>query len=178
MEKEEESEKQANISLILDTYDDIFSDFDPRPYSERAMSDDFLNEMRNASRDKPSGGIELTLSMPADKRNLTKEGLIKRRLIEHFKKHHLEMQREYKRIRNKGITLAAIGISMITAASYLASLKLESFWFHFLIILLEPGGWFLGWTGLDQLYYTIEEHKKDMRFYDKMTRCEITFVSH
>ena len=40
--------KEGNISLILDNYDDIFSDFDPRPYTVRALSDDFLNECRKA----------------------------------------------------------------------------------------------------------------------------------
>jgi len=28
----------SEISLIIDTYDDIFSDFDPRPYSQRALA--------------------------------------------------------------------------------------------------------------------------------------------
>ena len=29
---------KGEISILLDTYDDIFSDFDPRPYSQRALS--------------------------------------------------------------------------------------------------------------------------------------------
>ena len=49
----------SEISLIIDTYDDIFSDFDPRPYSQRALSDDFLLEARKASKDKVSGTFEL-----------------------------------------------------------------------------------------------------------------------
>ena len=38
--------KEGNISLILDSYDDIFSDFDQRDFSERSLSDDFLIECR------------------------------------------------------------------------------------------------------------------------------------
>ncbi|MBI2151367.1 hypothetical protein HYU21_01420, partial [Candidatus Woesearchaeota archaeon] len=34
--------REGNISLVLDSYDDIFSDFDPRDYSEKALSEDFL----------------------------------------------------------------------------------------------------------------------------------------
>ena len=30
--------KEGNISLILDSYDDIFSDFDPRDFSERSLN--------------------------------------------------------------------------------------------------------------------------------------------
>ena len=49
----------SEISILLDNYDDIFSDFDPRPYSERSLSDDLLNEARKASRDKNTGRLEL-----------------------------------------------------------------------------------------------------------------------
>ena len=37
------------------TYDAMFSVFDPRPYAQRALSDDFLNEAKRAVRDRESG---------------------------------------------------------------------------------------------------------------------------
>ena len=82
---------KSEISLILDTYDDIFSDFDPRPYEERALSDDFLLEAKKASRDKATGTIELIFMMPAGKRDTHKESLIKRRLRDHFRKHYISL---------------------------------------------------------------------------------------
>lgn len=48
-QKIEETEKileMSEISIWLDNYDDIFSDFDPRPYSQRSLSDDFLAEAK------------------------------------------------------------------------------------------------------------------------------------
>src|SRR5690349_704077 len=44
---------KSELSIWLDTYDDIFSDFDPRPLNERALSDDFLSEARKMARDTP-----------------------------------------------------------------------------------------------------------------------------
>ena len=41
-----------DISIWLETYDDIFSDFDPKAYSERVLSDDFLVEIRKVSYEK------------------------------------------------------------------------------------------------------------------------------
>jgi hypothetical protein len=32
--------------IALDTYDDIFSDFDPSPFDHRVISEDFLSELR------------------------------------------------------------------------------------------------------------------------------------
>ena len=40
---------KAQVSLVLDTYDDIFSDFDPRPYDQRALSGDFLDAARHGT---------------------------------------------------------------------------------------------------------------------------------
>ena len=68
----------AEISLILDTYDDIFSDFDPRPYNERALSEDFLIEARKAARDKNTG-IELHFLIPTPMQDKASEELIRQR---------------------------------------------------------------------------------------------------
>src|SRR3989338_5447495 len=77
----------SQISLWLDTYDDIFSDFDPRHYSERALSDDFLIEAKKASLDKEGGHIELQFLVPQKIRNVKHESIIKQRLRAHFQRH-------------------------------------------------------------------------------------------
>ena len=41
--------------LDLNSYDGLFSDFDPRPTEQRALSDDFLLEVKRAARDKEIG---------------------------------------------------------------------------------------------------------------------------
>ena len=170
--------KLSKISLTIDHYDDIFSDFDSRPYSERALSDDFLQEMKRAVRDKPSGVIELRFLIPHLQRSFSHEHLIKQRLHSHFVKHYEVLQKEHKSIRRRGFGFAFAGISMIVLASYVAYLEISSFLYHLLMILLEPGGWFLGWTGLDELFYTLKEHTPEVLFYEKMTRCEIHFLSY
>ncbi len=168
----------SEISLQIDTYDDIFSDFDPRPYSQRALSDDFLIEAKKASRDKPSGTIELTFLMPRERRDGTEEVLIKRRLREHFKKHYLQLIDEMHTIRKRGMIMACLGILFITLASYIASIANGSFFMHFLVVVLEPAGWFTAWTGLDEIYYTAKQKQPDLEFYEKMSNAEIAFSSY
>src|SRR3989344_8520573 len=85
--------REGNISLILDSYDDIFSDFDPRDYSEKSLSDDFLVECKKAAIDK-NDKLELRFLVPKQKRNLIEEVLIKKRLKEHFQKHFKEKKEE------------------------------------------------------------------------------------
>src|SRR3989344_6408811 len=78
------------ISLWLDDYNDIFSDFDPRPYSERALSDDFLNASQKMFRETKTGKFELRLLIPKSLRDEKQESLIKKRLKSFFRQRENE----------------------------------------------------------------------------------------
>ena len=182
MEKKEEigksNLKQGNISLILDSYDDIFSDFDPRSYSNRALSDDFLLECKKAARSKKEGesGLELRLLMPPDKRNTDDEVRIEKRLKNHFKKHFEEKQREMKRATKNGIVWFIAGISIILAATSLSDYR--GFLFRFLFVLLEPAGWFTTWAGLDKIFIEPRGKRPEFEFYRKMADIQIIFLNY
>ncbi len=182
-EKQTSSGKQkllqiSEISLWLDNYDDIFSDFDPRPYSVRSLSDDFLLEAKKAAKDKDPDNIELRLLIPASKRSAEQENTIKKRLHAHFKKHFEAVNKEISDIRKNGIIFVAIGIMVSLGATFVDSLsELWGFVSRLLFILLEPAGWFTIWLGLDNIFQTWKQRKPELDFYSKMSRCEINFVS-
>jgi hypothetical protein len=169
--------KISEISLWLDTYDDIFSDFDPRPYHQRALSDDFLLEAKKASMDK-NQGIELKFLIPKNKRNLTHEALIKKRLREHFKKHLLSFKDELKKMLRQGLYFVISGIIIMFFASLILFKADDSLLFDFLVVFLEPAGWFLFWEGLGILVFEIKKKKPDLDFYDKMSKCDIVFIEY
>jgi len=169
--------EKSEISLWLDSYDDIFSDFDPRPYTHKALSADFLEEARRASRDKDIDGIELKLLVPMHKRNHTHEILIKNRLHEHFKKHHSMMHKEVKSIYYRGLIFIFAGSSMMLTGAYLHMIQLNAFLNSLLFVIVEPGGWFLLWTGLDHVINLPHQKDPDLEFYEKMSKCKISFSS-
>lgn len=182
-EKAVEEEKQkmlemSQISLWLDTYDDIFSDFDPRPYSQRSLSDDFLSEAKKASRDKKDK-LELRLLVPEAQRDLKSEAVIKKRLHEHFSKHMHMIRREIKNTRKKAVMMVLLGVSLMLTATYVRSLKFDapalSFISTFVFVLLEPTGWFMTWFAFDKFFYTAELKKTEYNFNEKMSKCEIIF---
>jgi len=63
-------------------------------------------------------------------------------------------------------------------ATFILSLKEKTFLFNFLIILLEPAGWFSFWEGLYILVFRIKEESTDLKFYQKMLKSEIIFNSY
>ena len=48
----------------------------------------------------------------------------------------------------------------------------------FLVVFLEPAGWFLFWEGSDLVIFDSKKKKPDLEFYEKMTRANIGFLSY
>ncbi len=167
-----------DIPLWLDEYNDIFSDFDPRHYSERALSEDFLTELKRASGDKIEK-FELLLLVPASKRIHYDEIIIRKRLMEHFNKHYNQLHKETYGIINKGLTITLIGILLMLTTTYLMFTYGErTLLMSFAIVLLEPAGWFLFWEGLNQVIFESKKISPDTKFYEKMSKCKISFMSY
>src|SRR3989344_8852474 len=93
----------GNIGLKLDSYIDIFSSFDPRPYSYRSLSIDFINELKRAVKEKTSEEMQVILLVPEDKRDSGAENVIKKRLREYFRKHTESVKEEKLKVLMQGI---------------------------------------------------------------------------
>lgn len=165
------------ISIWLDGYDDIFSDFDPRDFTERNISDDFLNEVKKVARENEFEVSELRLLLPEKNRNPEKETIIMKRLHLHFKKYLHYFQTHTKQEQNKGFLFLLIGMIMMVGAGFISSLKSESFSMHILLVVFEPAGWFLVWAGMDNLIYRSREQRPDLNFYSKLSKSKIAFFS-
>jgi len=169
----------SEVSLWIDSYTEIFSDFDPRPYSERALSDDFLYEAKKAVKEKPSGKIELKFLTPDAKRVPKDEETIKKRLRGHFKARFEELQKEEMARNERGIAFVFAGVALMFVATYiLLNLAEPNLWGHFLVVLLEPGGWFLFWEGLNMVIFKQKKEREEFVFYRKMSKCGISFTSY
>ena len=170
--------KLAEISILLNSYNDIFSAFDPSEYSERTLSDDFIIQAKNFSKSKEGNKMSLKLLLPASARNEQDEKIIIKRLHSHFKDAYQQVASDVKKTKRKGIILTVIGIVLMITASYLSFMKPERYPVHLLIVLFEPAGWFLLWTGLDHLVYQSKSAKKDFDFFLKLTKSEIKFFTY
>ncbi len=171
--------KKSEISLWLDSYDDVFSDFDPRPNSQRALSQDFLEESKRALRYTVLDNYHLNLLIDEKLRDSEEEEIITKRLHEHFVKHYRMQKKERKKIIKKGISFIVIGVCLLFMATYLlVNYGNTSYFLAFLLIVMEPAGWFFAWEGLDLAIFYSKEQTQDYEFYKKMEKCEILFSSY
>lgn len=165
------------ISIWLDSYNDIFSDFDPRPYSERILSDDFIAELKKVSREEKFDISELRLLISDKSRKEEFEPTIIKRIHAYFRNGNSYLTRKMKSTRGKAILLTIAGLSLILLASYISALQSNKFYMKMLFVLFEPAGWFFVWTGMDDLFFAFRKRKDELDFLSKMVKTKIVFAS-
>ena len=173
-----EIKETSEIRVSVNNYDDVFSDFDPRPLHERGLSEDFLLEIKKASLVKKSNEINFIILAPKKERDLNKEIKITQRLRSYFKKHFGILEEEKNKMIKEGIWFTISGIILMIIATYLLfKFKNQNLVASFFTILFEPAGWFIFWHGLDYIIFEPKKINPDIDFHEKMTNAKIMFVS-
>lgn len=171
--------EKVSVSMLLDSYDAIFSDFDPRPFQERAISDDFMLEARKVLRENEGGTHELHFLIPKLLRNEHSEEVIKERLHKHFKNTLSRLERETRFLIGKGIFLIVLGVTFMFLVSVTPrSLEQKNYFIDFLAVVFEPAGWFMAWYGFDQIFYYSKLKGRKLDFYRKMVKAELRFDTY
>lgn len=174
----ENMEKGRQVSIRLDSYDDIFSGFDPRPYSERILSDDFIAELKKISREDEFGIEELQLLMHEKNRKQETEPTIIKRVHTYFRKGNYYLSKRIKNIRKQATLIAIAGMVLILSASYISGIHSGKFYIKILFVLFEPAGWFFVWTGMDDLFFAARKRKEEINFFSKMAKTKVVFTSY
>ncbi|VVC01990.1 Uncharacterised protein [uncultured archaeon] len=168
-EADDGASDMREITIQLDTYDDIFSDFDPRPFHSRELSDDFIKEMRKRYLEDKRGRFEVRFTMPSSERDLREEALIKKRLREHFAAMAAREDEAVSSIRAKGYIYMVIGAIVLVADVFaLFVLNESSVFYKILSVLLVPAGWYGMFEGMgkviDQPNEALERKGVDEKF--------------
>ena len=160
------------IAIALDTYDDLFSDFDIRDYGERALSKDFLDELRlRLRRAWEKGDLSIVLLSRrrrgwANVRRSSSSGLAQ---VDLERRDHY--RREDKRAKLKALCFIAVGLALSIAANVIV--ERFSFLPLFKDFLLIPA-WFFVWSGFDFLIKG-EDIRRKKRYYAALSASRTVF---
>ena len=175
--EEEDSWESSEVRFAIGKYEDIFSNFDPRPLPQRGFSDDFLSEAKRACLVKEEH-MNFIFMMPKAERSIKEEARIEDRLKKYFRKHLHILEKQKKKTIKKGFYFTAAGIILMFVATYLFfTFKDANFAASFFTILLEPGGWFLFWEGLNLVVFESKKSDENLDFHRKMANASIKFIS-
>lgn len=167
----------GEISILLDTYDDIFSDFDPRPYEQRELSEDFLKELQRRHLENKRGGFEVRFLIPTTLRESRHEGVIRKRLREHFAHELRELESGLSQRRARGLRSVAIGLALLGVEAVMALQLPDSLLLRLVSLILVPAGWFFAWTGMERMVEEPYSVTAQRVFYEKFIKCNYLFVA-
>jgi len=166
-----------DISIAIDSYDDIFSDFDPREFSQREVSDDLLKELKRRYVETKSGKLEVRFILAADMREPKLESTIKKRLREHFEFKLKDVNEELKKRKWKGNMYISIGAVLLAIQAFYSTYASDLLAKELLAIILVPAGWFGMFTGIEKLIEDPEKFEEQKRINEKMVHCSYIFLS-
>ncbi|MCQ9207514.1 MAG: hypothetical protein NG740_06525 [Omnitrophica bacterium] len=164
------------ISIAIDTWDDIFSDFDPRPLSVRALSEDFIAELKKRYRETRKGAFLVSIYAPISLKNAESEKAVIQRLKKHFKHKFMQRQKDLSRIRKRGIVFVIMGIcalGFLTVSTYFQLFK--EITIEILGIIFMPLGWFGIWEGFSKIIDTSPILIQDKILFNKLSKASYQF---
>ncbi len=168
--------EQLNISLIIDTYDDIFSDFDPRPYHERALSEDFLVEVRRRHIPHKKGGLEVRFLVPDSVRDIRVEAVIKRRLKGYFKDEERMSSKKIFDMVKRGYVYLTIGALVLLGTAFVGISFGDNIYARVIDLLLAPAGWFGMWEGISMIVKHDENLETLLDLDEKLADASFVFI--
>ena len=168
--------KIKQISIAIDTWDDVFSDFDPRPIKDRMLSEDFIVELKKRYRETKKGDFVIEILAPVDLCNPNTERSVIQRLKRDFKHRSLQKRKELSKLRRRGTVFVLFGIFFLTALTLLTYYKVVSkLAIEILGIIFMPLGWFGIWEGFSKIVDPSRVSIQEEIIFDKLSRASIKF---
>lgn len=159
--------KIKQISIAIDTWDDIFSDFDPSPLSYRTLSEDFLRELTKRYRETKSGQFIVMIYAPLKLKRGHKEKIIVRRIRDYFDTKYQQKRGEVRKYALTGGLMLLTGLTVIIGLYFLRSTIASE--------LLLPLGWFGAWEGISKVFNILTSAKQELDIENKFSNASYEF---
>jgi len=164
------------ISIAIDTYDDIFSDFDPREILDRDLSEDFINELGHRHRQNPKGKYDVLLVAPKAIEDPAAEKKIISRLNRYFHQKYLRYKKTIDELRIRGGIYVVFGMLLLSSLTLLGYYgKLNKLTLELTGIIFMPLGWFGIWEGFSKMIEIPFKLNNDTQTYKRLSKASYKF---
>lgn len=168
------------ITVAIDTLNDMFSDFDPRPVQQRALSEDFLKEIQKFYRESATGKIQVVFLGPLALKDILEKNQLEKAIIGHlhqeFRTRAQQAKKAINAIRTTGVRFILFGATLLVALTFTQIFQLfPRFGLTLTTELLMPLGWFGMWEGFSNLVETPYKLKEELIMYDKLAKAQYSF---
>jgi hypothetical protein len=171
-EKKTVADVLQTVSIALDTYDDIFSDFDPSPYEKRILSVDFLKELRRRYAENTRGEFAITFTLPRPIRSEKTEALVKKRIKDYFRGMLKDVEKLRVESMQKGALRLLIGVILSLLLLLFPQLDVMP-----VLTIVSVLIWYVLWTGFEYIFEAARRLKRKQAFYEKFLKAGYSFVA-
>lgn len=160
------------IEIAIDNYDDLFSDFDARNYSDRYFSSDFLGELKiRTHRYRSERTLDIVFIIPKDERNAEQEALIIQRFRKFVKNRLKRNKNKHKDVIVKALAFESLGILLLVVANLISG-QIPELFKDFLLI----PSWFFVWNGLERYLINRQAIRAKFRYYSTLNESSYAFA--
>jgi hypothetical protein len=168
------------ITVAIDALDDIFSDFDPRPLAQRALSEDFLKEIQKFYRESAVGGLTVVFLGPLNIKKQFEQNMHEKAIINHlrqeFKRRANRNRTAINQIRGRGLVYLAFGTALLLTLTLLGYFQfLNKLSIEIIGVLFMPLGWFGVWDGFSKQVDLPFRLKEDLVMYENLAKAQYSF---
>ena len=166
----------SEIGIVIDTWDDIFSDFDPSPLYDRTLSVDFIEEVKKRYRERITGNIYLTINVPESLSSPTAEKVVLSRIHEYFDFRLKDVKDDRNGEIKRGLLFCLGGFAVLSLFAVLKSLNIFGpLTAQIFELPLEVLGWFLMFEGYTFFAIPAKEFYKERDLFKKLRDAEYHF---
>ncbi len=168
------------ITVAIDNLDDIFTDFDPRPVEQRALSEDFLQEIKKFYREGASGQLTINFLAPIKLQKHLLKNRLDLAIVNHIKqifKHKVLINKKILRQEQKrGLFFLIFGIIFLLIITLFGYYKtLDNLTFDLLGVVFIPLGWFGIWEGFSKVIDNPIKLQEETKMFEKLAKAHYTF---
>jgi len=164
------------IEISLDTYTDVFNEWDPAPFKKRDIEPDFEEYIKNCSADIPlEYKIQLFLCLPEKQYDTQKEDIIKEGIKTYFQS-KIEMIRKNLQAMNKNTLVYGLtSIVFLILAVSLQNFSTDNVVLNLVLQGLFIGGWVFLWEALNIFVFLKRDTKYQYEVYERLFLADIKF---
>lgn len=167
---------EKNIKLAIDSYKDLFSDFDISPFEERSISLDFKEALKSKTIEPKVEQLKITLSIPMKERNNKDEQIIIKRLNRFFTQKYNNYSKRMNIRRFNGLKYILMGFFFITLTFIFETFFTDLFPLYVANIIMILG-WFGIWTGVEKIIDAPYELITKKEMYKSFSKAKIKFIN-
>ncbi len=172
----DEEKSSYIIDVSLDSYDDVYDEWDPSPFKKRDIEDEFDDFIRDSSSDIPlKYGLVIELYLPITQKNQNKERILKEAYDHFYRFQYSRAKKQQQEILHKIINNLFLAVIFLFIGYFSYPLG-DSITLSIIKEGIFIGGWVFLWEVFTLLFGTLKDHFKHMKLLNRLLDANIRFI--